>query len=187
MKKPPRRLRQVISDTLCQRFGFVRDQRGVTVVEFSMLALPFFALIGAIVETAIVFLASQVLDSAVQDTSRLIRTGQAQSGGYTEVAYKAALCDRLFGLFDCSQVKIKVSELSDFATAATSSDIVDPDTGDWELVESYDQGDGSSIILIEAYYKWPTYLDFFGFDLASLPDRTRLLSAVRIFRNEPFS
>lgn len=187
MKKPNRGLRQIISDTLWRRSGFVRDERGVTAIEFGLLAIPFFSLVGAILETAIIFLASQVLDGAVQDSSRLIRTGQAQLSGYTQTAYKAAVCDKLFGLFDCTKLKVKVSTLSDFATATTAEDVIDPDTGDWELVETFNEGVGSSIVLVEAYYKWPTYLDFFGLTFATLPDNTRLLAGVRVFRNEPFS
>lgn len=187
MRTQSRSLRQIISDTLWRRSGFARDERGATAVEFALLALPFFALLGAILETAIVFLASQILDSAVNDSSRLIRTGQAHQNDYTEETYRGAICDSLYGMFDCDQLKIKVTEISDFTTAATTADIVDEDTGDWELVESYDHGDGSSIVLVEAYYKWPTYLDFFGFNLASTADNTRLLAGVRVFRNEPFS
>src|SRR5665213_2828535 len=81
--------------------GLARDQRGVTVVEIALLAVPFFLLIGAILETAVIFLASQILDGAVQDSGRLIRTGQAQSNSpaaYTPADFQNAICSRLFGL-----------------------------------------------------------------------------------------
>lgn len=187
MKKPQRSLKQIIGDAVWHRSGLARDERGATAVEFGLLALPFFTLIAAILETAIVFLASQVLDSAVQDSARLIRTGQAQFSSYTGQMYKDAVCDRLFGLFDCTDLKIKVSELSDFATATTADEVVDPDTGEWTLVEDYNGGDGSSIMLVEAYYKWPTFLNILGLNFASMPDGTVLLGGVRVFRNEPYS
>ena len=50
----------------------VRDQRAVTAIEFGMLAFPFFAIVGAILQTSVVFLASQVLESAVHDAARTI-------------------------------------------------------------------------------------------------------------------
>lgn len=182
-----RNLWQMLSDAVRRTCGFAHNERGTTAVEFGLLAVPFFALVGAILETALIFLAGQVLDSAVNDSSRLIRTGQAHNNTFSMSEYKSAICDELFGLFDCSQLRVKVTELGTFTAAAPSENIVDEDTGDWEISESYDAGGGSSIILVEAYYKWPTYLNIFGFDLASLPDQTRLLGAVRIFRNEPFS
>ena len=78
---------------------FVRNERGATAIEFALLSVPFFALTGAILETAIMFLASQMLDGAVQDASRLVRTGQAQTNNYTIDTFRSAVCNELFGLF----------------------------------------------------------------------------------------
>ena len=55
------------------------------------------------------------------------------------------------------------------------------------MVESYNPGVGSSIVLVEAYYKWPVIVNFVGFNLINQPDGSRLLAAIRVFRNEPFS
>ena len=77
--------------------AFGRDDRGVTMIEFGLLAVPFFTMIAAILETALVFLASQILDSAVQDASRLVRTGQAQANNYTLASFNTAVCNELFG------------------------------------------------------------------------------------------
>lgn len=164
---------------------FRRDEGGVTAVEFGLLALPFFAIIGAILETALIFLASQVLDSAVNDSSRLIRTGQAHAANYTADSYRTAICDNLYGLFDCDEIKIRVTQVANFAGANIGVP-TDPGTGNWTVVENYDHGNGNSIILVEAYYKWPIALNMFDFNLSNLPDNTRMLSAVRVFRNEPF-
>ncbi len=171
--------------TATRRGRFRADERGVTAIEFAMLALPFFAIIGAILETAMIFFASQILDSALNNSSRLIRTGQTQAQGYDADAFRTAVCGELFGMFDCNSVKVRVSEIVTFSAAGLSS-VVDPDTGEWTLSEVYDDGVGSSIILVEAYYKWSTFMDFFSFNLSNLADGTRLLSAVRVFRNEPF-
>ena len=164
---------------------FLANESGVTAIEFAMLGLPFFAIIGAILETALIFFASQVLDSALNDSARLIRTGQAQAQNYNVNTFRTAVCSELYGLFDCKKLKIRVSTINTFSSA-TLKRVVDPKTGDWKLVQSYDDGAASSIIMVEAYYKWPTMLDFFSFNLANLPGNERLLSSVRVFRNEPF-
>src|SRR5690606_2566182 len=65
-----------------RRRALGRDERGVTAVEFGLLALPFFTIIAAILQTSLVFLADQVLESAVHDAARAIRTGQAQEAGF---------------------------------------------------------------------------------------------------------
>lgn len=170
------------------RFG--RDERGTTIIEFALLGVPFFAIVGAILETSVVFLASQVLDSAVSDASRLIRTGQAQERSYSADNFETVICGRLYGLFgDCSGLHVRVSTVSDFASATVAPPVESSCTTvcNWTLQEAFQPGGGSSIVLVQAYYKWPIILSFGGFGLADQPDNTRLLATVRVFRSEPFS
>ena len=172
-----------------RRVRFARDERGATAVEFALLALPFFTVIGAIIETAIAFLAGQVLESAVHDVSRLIRTGQSQppitTPAYDANAFRTKVCERGFGLFDCSQLKVRVRVVSSFAASMTSLPI-DPDTGDWSLTESYSNGDRNEILIAEVYYKWPSVFNFMGFNIGDTADGKKLLGAARVWRNEPF-
>ncbi len=173
-----------------RRHGFVRDERGTTAIEFAILGIPFFAVIAAILETSLVFLAGQVLDSAVSNSSRIILTGQAQGSNLTAEQYRAAICDGLYGLFDCDLLRVNVSVIENFTNPmigpAVDPENCDEDECEWTIPEAYDDGTGSSIILVQAYYRWPTILQFGGFNLQNLGDGTRLLAAVRVFRNEPF-
>jgi Flp pilus assembly protein TadG len=169
-----------------------RDERGAVAVEFALLALPFFTLIFAIIETSMVFFASQILDSAVQDAGRLVRTGQAHAANYNSANFRTAVCNGTFGLFRCANLKVKVSVVANF-TAATTTGVVA--TGNnctqancpWTLVESYSPGTGGDVVLVEVYYRWPMIVNLPGLNLFNLPDGTRLLSSIRVFRNEPFS
>jgi Flp pilus assembly protein TadG len=168
--------------------AFGRDEGGATAIELALLAVPFFAMIGAILETALVFLASQVLDSAVQDASRLIRTGQAQTAGFTIDDFRNSVCDKLFSLFNCSNLQIRVTTVTNFASATTPPTPLDPnDPTKWTLVPAFDAGTSLQVIMVQVYYKWPVILNFGGFNLATSSDGTHLLGAVRVFANEPFS
>jgi Flp pilus assembly protein TadG len=145
-------------------------------------------MIAAILETALVFLASQILDSAVQDASRLVRTGQAQTANYTAAMFNTAVCNRLFDIFNCNNLMIKVSVVSNFASATTTTSPLDPtDPTKWTLAPTYNPGVGTNVIMVQVYYKWPIIMSFGGFGLATSSDGTRLLSATRVFANEPFS
>src|SRR3954462_13979159 len=86
--------------------AFLRDESGVTVVEFGLLAIPFFTIIFAILQTAILFLAMQVLDSAIEDASRMVKTGRAQGQSYTLTDFRNLMCGYTFNLFDCSQIQL---------------------------------------------------------------------------------
>lgn len=158
-------------------------------VEFALLALPFFAIIAAILETAFFMLGSQILDSAVDNSVRLLRTGQAED--YEISDYRNAICDRLFGLFDCNKLQIEVNTVSTFSDASFEMPL-DPDTFEWkDMWENpallYDPGKGSDIVTVRVYYKWPTFVDLLDFNLANAGPGHRLLASVRVFKNEPFS
>ena len=46
---------------------------------------------------------------------------------------------------------------------------------------------GRSIIQVSAYYRWPLMVVLPYFNLKNQPDNFRLLTAIRVFRNEPFT
>jgi Flp pilus assembly protein TadG len=190
-------LSKLLSPAIRRGRAFGRDERGVTVVEFALLAIPFFTIITAILETSMIFLAGQILDSAVQDSARLIRTGQAQSStpAYSAADFRAAICDGLYGMFDCDagdgKLRVNVSVIADFSAASAgypleTGDECEPGGCQWTLADDYAPGGGGDVVLVRAYYKWPTIVNFPGFNFQTLPDGTRLLGAARVFRNEPF-
>ena len=170
---------------------FGADQKAAVAIEFAILALPFFTLIFAIIETSLVFLAGQILDSAVDDATRLIRTGQATESNYTIGNFRTAVCNGLYGLFTCNNLKVKVSVVSNFASATTTTPVA---TGTnctssscpWTLTEAYSSGVGCNVMLVQVYYKWPMVVNLPGLNLYNLSDGTRLLGSVRVVRNEPF-
>lgn len=105
---------------------FARDKDGTTAVEFGLLGLPFFAMIAVILETSLVLLASNIFDSALQDTTRQIRTGQAKTASHTIADFRAGMCDRLVGLFDCDAIVIVVREVSSFERTGNRRDFAIP-------------------------------------------------------------
>lgn len=182
-----------------RRRNFVRDESGVTVVEFGLLAVPFFSIVVAILETSVVFLAGQVMDSAVQDVSRLIRTGQAQDSNMTAARYKELICERVYGLLpDCNtgdNLHVEIQTIDTFS----DMDIQPPvkwtcgaaetpaSCNGWTRPELYSLGAGASIVTVQVYYKWPVIVPFGGLGLANLPDGRRLMGSATVFRNEPFT
>ena len=178
-----------------RRRGLARDERGATLVEFGLLAPFFFAIVGAILETSVVFLSGQILDSAVQDVSRLVRTGQAQGTISSATDFRTRVCDRLYGLFpDCiAKLHVEVETIANFDSASISAPVKwtcapdDAACGTWTRGEAYTAGAGSSIMLVQVYYKWPIMLSMLDATMANLPTGERLLGASTVFRNEPFS
>ena len=179
----------MFAPAISQGGTFARDDRGVTMVEFGILAVPFFTMIFAILETALMLFANQVLDSAVEDASRMVRTGEAQNASFTVSDFRNLLCSRTFGLFgDCSAVVIRVRVIPDFASATLNSSVQNCDTNTctWNVADLFTPGGRRQIIQVSAYYRWPLIATLPYFNLKNQPDNFRLFSATRVFRNEPF-
>ncbi len=165
--------------------ALLRDRRGATAVEFGILALPFLALMGAIFESALCFLAGQILDTAVADAGRLIRTGQAQASGYSQATFSTQVCNRLYVLFDCSGLSIDSKVYTNF-TAANTSMPIDADKNFDTSGFGFQMGGSSEIVVVRVFYQYPLYFNLLGLDLSNLASGKRLLSGVSAFRNEPF-
>lgn len=165
---------------------FLREQDGAAAIEFALVAIPFLALIFAILETALVFWAGQTLETAATDSARLIMTGQAQMAGYSQSDFKNAVCGRIYGLFDCSGgLSVDVKSYTSFSavnpTPPISNGKLDP------TKTGYDPGNVGSIVSVTLYYQWPIYVPMLDkLTTAGLAGGTRLLVATAVFRNEPY-
>src|SRR5450432_728024 len=87
---------------------FRRNRRGSAAVEFALVAPVFFALLFAIIETALVFFASQVLETVTQNSARMIMTGQAQTAAYTPAQFATYVCGQVPALFTCANIYIEI-------------------------------------------------------------------------------
>ena len=168
---------------LLRRFGSGRS--GATAVEFAMIAAPFFFLLFAMIEIAAVFLTGTVLENAVLEASRQIRTGQAQSGGMSQAGFRQEVCDRIGVVGSCDRLEIDVKVFQDFGDVDQSSPIDEGgemDTSDF----GWDPGDAGDIVLVRVFYRWSLLTPNFGGALSNMKDNQRLISAATVFRNEPF-
>src|SRR6266571_791374 len=102
---------------------FRRNRRGSAAVEFALVAPVFFALLFAIIETALVFFASQVLETVTQNSARMIMTGQAQTAAYTQAQFATYVCNQVPALFTCGNISIDVQSYPAFSSVAINSQI----------------------------------------------------------------
>jgi Flp pilus assembly protein TadG len=164
---------------------FARGEDGIAAVEFGIVAAPFLALMFAIMETALVFFASQTLETAVADSARLIMTGQAQSSNFTQAQFKSAVCSKILGLFDCANgIKIDVKTYSSFSSVSTTKPI--DANGNLLTNFGYTPGAPGDIVVVRLMYEWPIYVSLLGFSLNDMAGNKRLIIATAAFRNEPY-
>lgn len=163
---------------------FARNERGVTAVEFGIVALPFFALLFAIIEASMAFFAGQLLDTGLSDAARLIRTGQAQSQGLTAAQFKQKVCDSIPALITCANLTVDVRVATDFSSTDFS---VPKKNGNFDATQAqYNAGGSSSVVVARAFYAWPSFANLLGSSLSNQANGTILLVSTAAFRNEPF-
>lgn len=163
---------------------FRRNKKGNVAVEFAMLAIPFFLLIFATIETCVVYFATSNLDSAVSSASRLIRIGSVQTSGMTPNQFRDLVCSRMHLVSNCSStLRIDVRNFSNFG-GVTFPPLVD---ANGNMVENtvFQPGTAGDIVVVRAYYSWgvltPALVGF-----SNLDGGGRLVAASAAFRNEPF-
>jgi Flp pilus assembly protein TadG len=164
---------------------FVRHRNATTSLEFGLLAAPFVALAFATLQTGIIFLAGQTLETAAATSSRLILTGQAQTQGWSAAQFKQQVCDAITGLFNCqSSVYIDVETYSTFAAANMA---VPVEGGNFQTSDmGYNPGGPGDIVVVRVYYQYPVFMNLLGFSLSDLNGGKDLLAATAVFKNEPY-
>jgi Flp pilus assembly protein TadG len=165
---------------------FVHQCQASTTVEFGLLGAPFVALIFAILQTAIIFFAGQSLETAAATASRLILTGQAQTAGWSASQFKQQVCNAITGMFSCqSGVYVDVETYSSFAAVNLNMPVSNGSFNSANL--GYNPGGPGDIVVVRLYYKYPVYVDLFGFNLSSVNGGFNLLAATAVFKNEPYA
>lgn len=172
-----------------------KSQRGAAAVEFALVATPFIGLMFALIEIMMIFFVQTTLEAAVADTSRAIRTGQAQSTTtpISKTQFKANVCTRMFGMADCNTRLFVMVEA--FTAAPVGAPVVP--WADGTLTpgsaadEPYQASNPGDIVVVRAYYVWGLLTPgmsaaFKNFSSATYGPNNRILVATSAFRNEPF-
>ncbi len=161
-----------------------RNEKGNSIVEFALVAAPFLALLIAILETAMVFFAQQLLQSATTEAARLIMTGQAQTAGTTATEFQKEVCADASFLFNCSGIYVNVQTFNSFSSASELNPI---QSGTFNTATmNYSIGTQGDIVLVQVFYQWPVLVAPLGFNIANGGTNSRLLVATAAFRNEPY-
>jgi Flp pilus assembly protein TadG len=163
---------------------FRRNRRGSAAVEFALVAPVFFALLFAIIETAMVFFAGQVLETITENSARMIMTGQAQAAAYTATQFKTYVCGQIPALFACNNVYVDVQSYPAF-TGVTINNQIDAANNFINNMQ-YSPGKAGDIVVVRLFYQWPLFVTGLGYNIANLAGSQRLLIATAAFRNEPF-
>ena len=178
---------------------FRKDADGATAVEFGLIAVPFLALLFAIVETAIALWTTQVLETAVTDASRRLYTGQFQQSASQAQSqataqnkpapvpadlFKQELCKSVVALFSCANVKIDVRPYD------PNNKPQPPVTADGQFDSAnfgkYSSPGPNEIVVVRAAVEIPVVVSLMNPNQANLKNGSRLVMGTATFKTEPF-
>jgi Flp pilus assembly protein TadG len=163
---------------------FLRCEGGGPASEFSLVAAPFIGLMIAILQVGLIYFAQEALESAVEQTARLVLTGQ--SAAMTQSQFATALCNNSPGLFTCANFMIDLQPATSFANAnVTQPTLTFNGNGTVSNTWQYNTGNPGDIMVMRVMYQWPVFLGPLAFNLANEPNSMLLMMATSVFRNEP--
>jgi Flp pilus assembly protein TadG len=167
---------------------FLRNRSGSTVVEFSLLAMPFAALVFAILESCISFAGQQVMANITDDIARQLRTGQLRPADINQATLKKMICDELEIMVakDCPGLEVDLRQFPTFADAAAVRIHLTPDRDLSTTDFAVDPGPSMSKNMLRVFYKWPVITDFMSKLVSNLKDGKTLHFATVTWQNEPF-
>lgn len=171
---------------------FRRDDKGGTAVEFALVAVPFLALMFAIIETALAFWSATVLDTAVTDASRRIYTGQFQQANATAqpadlpTKFRDEVCKSIVALFSCASIKIDVRSYDSFPSQRAALPVTPEGDFDAANFGRYMSPGPNKIVVVRAAVEIPVFVSLLSPKQTNLRNGNRLIMGTATFRTEPF-
>lgn len=161
-------------------------REGSAAVEFALVAAPFFFMMFALLEVGLIFSLDSTLESAVMQTGRMVRTGEAAERGFTAPEFKAELCERmtLFAAGCETNAFVEVRPIVSFRNPELEDPLAAGDLDQGDL--TYDNGGPSSLMLVRVWYKHTVFTPMMQQILGRTTDKKTVLTAATTFRSEPY-
>jgi Flp pilus assembly pilin Flp len=179
----------------------VRNERGVTAVEFALIAPVCFVLVCVFIDLCMIMFITNVMEGGLREASRYAITGYVPSGETREDMIKTIIVDHSYNLISQNDITISYKVYPSFADVGQPEPFVDKNhNGQYDSGESYTDvnkngqwdadmgvagtGGAGDIVAYIVTYKWtlwtPLAKQIWG------GDGSITLSATVAVRNEPY-
>ena len=184
MVRPPAcsRLRRLLA-------RFEQARSGSTAVEFALVALPFLALLFAIIELGMIYLISTTLSDATTDVAREIRTCQLQGKVSVQKDLETDICNdgamTWLGGLCTSNIYSDSTVYTSFSASNSASSPISSKTLNMSSNNAVNIGAAGDIVLLRTYYTWGLVVPGLDGLVAQLSNGNFVVEAAAVFRNEP--
>jgi Flp pilus assembly protein TadG len=185
-----------------------RSKDGAAAIEFALLAIPYFIIVFAIIETFVAYTAEQLVANAVDTMGRKLRTGNitynhtTTTNNKTEAEFRRLFCGEISILIQCSEAEITTraqtnklwidvrsyNEFSNMPTTLPMNASGDLDTSTTSI--SYAPGGPGTKNMLRAYYKWDIITDLLRPYISNVRptqgSKYFLIVETSVFKNEDY-
>ncbi|RIY02012.1 pilus assembly protein [Aureimonas flava] len=180
MKRPARTTLDHVAQAVAR---FRRDASGVAAVEFSLVALPFFFVLMAMIETALATTAGVMLNNAVNSAARGVMTGSVQKSDMDADGFRRLICGDIDMMMSCDRLVLDMRTFPAGSPIPTSVALRDGAVDSENFC--FDPGGQDTITVIRAYYPWPWVTSILN-GFAEDTNGNAILGSMAAFMNEPF-
>lgn len=174
-----------------------RDERGANAVEFAILATPFLMFVFGIVGVCYYFFMMNSLEKGIDEASRFIRTGQAQSNDMKIEDFKKKVCSQdgvgtYYSWIKCDHLEIFVKPYDSWEDVrpepcvdGSGNALSDPTPGG-DLISKH-VGEENQIVIVTACYRWDLPKNLPYITLGNMEDGSMMMQTATVFRSEPYA
>lgn len=205
----PPRMEDIASNARSPLNFLRRHEEGTTAVEFAIVAVPFFMFIFGLMAVSTYFFIMTSVEKGMDQASRLIRTGQAQTDGMTVKDFKNTICLKAnskdapttdaaknnpasySGWVKCPDVQVFVQTFATWAdvkpnNCLTNNQAVVNSAKDSDKIDQY-SGTSSAIVLVTTCYRWKFAGKIPFINLGQMSDGSMMMQSSTAFRTEPYA
>jgi Flp pilus assembly protein TadG len=182
-----------------------RSKDGAAAIEFALLAIPYFLIVFAIIETFVAYTGEQLVANAVDTMGRKLRTGNitftdtSASTYMDRTKFRRAFCGEISILIQCGEAEITtpnklwidVKSYTDFSAMPATVPI--NSSGDLDTSASsisYAPGGPGTKNMLRAYYKWDIITDLLRPYISNVRptqgSKYFLMVETSVFKNEDY-
>ncbi|MBS0232626.1 MAG: pilus assembly protein [Proteobacteria bacterium] len=179
--------------TFIRLHRFKRDDRGATAVEFAIVAIPFLMFIFALIGCALYFFVLNSLESGMDQTSRLVRTGEAITENLTVDQFKQKICSGSGGWIKCDNMQIWAQHWSDWSDPTLAphqcvdqnNTVIANNAPGSDPIATY-TGTASDVVIVTICYEWDFASKIPFLRLGNMQNGAMMMQTATAFRTEPF-
>lgn len=161
--------------------NFIKNNDAGVAIEFGAVMMPFTMIVIGTIEVMLAFFAATMVENAVAEASRIIRTGQIQDESDPETAFRNLVCTKAI-VVDCERLVLNVQSFGGFEQAALIEPATALDSGE----NAFDGGDASDVVVAQLSYDYHFVTPMLGRLLPGAFGNDMRITAATVIKNEPY-